>query len=186
MRLFAEAWRDLAEFVDETGGGSFLGTIAAAEGSAPAFVELLTRMPFYRDVHEHPTGRVVLLKRAQITAHDLALAFDHRGPGALADLDRLTMFPDNLVPHVLRLDGVLRVDPALVARIDAVDDITCGSVEEIELRACAVHAVELLVAEVTARGRPTTAGFVDNVLWNRGGRPAYKAVPRHRSRCVFY
>ncbi len=36
-------------------------------------------------------------KRAQIVASDLALA----GVARFADLDRLTIFADNLVPHVL-------------------------------------------------------------------------------------
>ena len=46
---------------------------------------------------------------------DLALA----GVAEFDDLDRLTIFADNLVPHVLRVDGVLRYDPELAARIDA-------------------------------------------------------------------
>ena len=58
------------------------------------------------------------------------------------------MFADNLVPHVLRLDGILRFDPELVARIDREELIEHGSAEEVEIRACAVHAVELLVAAV--------------------------------------
>jgi len=45
-----------------------------------------------------------------------------------------------------------------------------------------VHAVELLVA---AHGS-TTATAVDNTLWNRGGQPRYKAIPRHRARTTDY
>ncbi len=52
------------------------------------------------------------------------------------------MFADNLVPHVLRLDGVLWFDPELVARIEHEELIEHGSPEEVEIRACAVHAVE--------------------------------------------
>src|SRR5947207_283647 len=55
-----------------------------------------------------------LYKRAQITANDLALA----GIARYADLDRLTIFADNLVPHVLRCDGVLVYDEALATHID--------------------------------------------------------------------
>ena len=58
------------------------------------------------------------------------------------------MFADNLVPHVLRLDGVLWFDPELVARIERGELIEHGSPEEVEIRACAVHAVELIVAAV--------------------------------------
>ena len=110
--------------------------------------------------------------------------------GRFDDLDQLTMFADNLVPHVLRIEGVLEFTPALIDRIEAVEDITIGSPEEIEIRACAVHAVELLTAAVRTRAvdpRPQiTTGSLDNVLWNTGSEARYKAVPRHRSRCVFY
>ena len=45
---------------------------------------------------------VPFLKRAQIAAADLA---PRRASSQFPDLERLTMFADNLVPHVLRLDG---------------------------------------------------------------------------------
>jgi hypothetical protein len=54
--------------------------------------------------------------------------------------------------------------------------------EEVEIRACAVHAVELIVA-----ARPgSVAADVDELLWLRGQQPSYKASPRHRSRCTAY
>ena len=119
-----------------------------------------------------------LFKRAQIAAADLALA----GIAPADDLHRLTLFADNLVPHVLRLDGVLEFEPALVARIEAEELLEHDSPQEIEVRACALHAVELLVA---AHGT-ASATVVDNVLWHRGGEPRYKARPRHRARCTQY
>jgi hypothetical protein len=121
---------------------------------------------------------VPFFKRAQIAAADLALA----GIARADDLDRLTIFADNLVPHVLRLDGVLRFDDDLVARIESEQLIEHDSPEEVEIRACALHACELLV---TAHGS-TTATAVDNVLWHRGAGPRYKAVPRHRARTTAY
>jgi hypothetical protein len=94
------------------------------------------------------------------------------------------MFADNLVPHVLRLDGILRYAPELLARIDGGELIEHGSAEEVEIRACALHAVELIVA-----ARPdgsASAVAVDRVLWNRGGGLRYKSALRHRSRCTAY
>ena len=83
---------------------------------------------------------------------------------------------------MLRLDGVLEFDPDLVARIESEQLLQHDAPEEVEIRACALHAVELLVA---AHGA-TTATAVDNVLWHRGGEPRYKAVPRHRARTTDY
>ena len=53
-------------------------------------------------------------KRAQIAANDLHLARVVQ----YEDVDRLTIFADNLVPHVLRLDGVLHYSDELAALID--------------------------------------------------------------------
>jgi len=185
MDHFAASWNRLGEIVDRFGGAVPL--VEAAGQSADRLVELLAwEHKLYRDVWEHDGERVPLFKRAQITAVDLALAFGGEGPGRFEDLDRLTMFADNLVPHVLRLAGVLRYDDALVARIEAEELLAPGSVEEVEIRAVAVHAVELVVAALHELGVPATAGQVDMALWHRGGRPEAKAVPRHRCRTTAY
>ncbi|MEZ5167115.1 MAG: queuosine salvage family protein [Acidimicrobiales bacterium] len=187
MALFTQAWHDLAAFVDATGNGSFVSTIEQAGGSAARLVDMLAGMPFFRDVHAHPeAGEVALYKRAQIVVQDLHVAFGGSGPGQFVDREQLTMFADNLVPHVLRVEGVLDFDADLLARIEAVDDIAIGSPAEVEIRACGLHAVELLAEALAAGGRPTTAADLDNVLWNLGAADRYKAIPRHRTRCVYY
>ncbi len=116
-------------------------------------------------------------KRAQITASDLALA----GLAEFGDLDALTSFADNLVPHVLRVEGVLGYDPALATRINAGELLPPGSREEREIRACGLHACELIAAELGIPPRE-----LDMRLWNRGQAPRYKRVPRHRTRTVYY
>jgi len=90
------------------------------------------------------------------------------------------------VPHVLRCEGILDYDPILAGRIDAAQPLAAGSLEEIEIRAGAVHAVELLVAAIRGQGGALAAYELDNLLWHRGQRPEIKARPRHRTRSVFY
>ncbi len=166
MRLYAEALRELGRFL---GGRSALGLVESAEGSAERLAELLARgMRFFDDRGFY--------KRAQIVPNDLGLA----GLAEFTDLDRLTIFADNLVPHVLRVDGVLRYERALSARIDAGELLPQGQAER-EIRACALHACEL-ISERTG----ITPRVLDVRLWNRGQAPEYKAVPRHRTRSVYY
>ena len=166
MALYAQALRDLGEFVADR---TALSVVEAAEGSAERLAgQLAAAMPFFDDVGFY--------KRAQIVPNDLSLA----GVATFGDLDRLTIFADNLVPHVLRVDGVLSLDPELAARIDAGELIEPGE-QEREIRACAVHACEMIAAELGVPPR-----ILDTWLWNRGQQPRYKAVPRHRTRTVFY
>jgi hypothetical protein len=166
MGLFAQALRDLGGFLGER---SALQLVSEAGGSAARLASMLASgMPFFDD-----RG---FWKRAQIVPNDLALA----GVAEFRDLDRLTIFADNLVPHVLRVDGVLRYDERLARRIHAGELLAPGE-EEREIRACAVHACEL-IAERTG----TPPRVIDVALWNRGQQPRYKALPRHRTRTVFY
>jgi hypothetical protein len=178
MALFTRALRELGDRVEVEYFGRFLGLVRSAEGSAERLAETLASWPTWHDVSSHDGARVPFYKRAQIAAADLALA----GVAPAEDLGRLTLFADNLVPHVLRLDGVLEFDERLVGRIDEGLLLEHGSAAEVEIRACALHAVELLVA---AHG-DTTAAAVDNALWNRGALPRYKARPRHRARTTAY
>jgi len=186
MGLFSQALIDLGAFVDKLGDGSFLEVVEAARGSAAAMVEMMDRMPLFHDVHSHAGEKVLLYKRAQIVVQDLAVAFDHSGPGRFNDIDHLTMFADNLVPHVLRVEGALEFTPRLIDRIEAIDDITVGSEPEVEIRACALHAVELLRQMLNDRGVTISSADLDNMLWNLGADSRYKRVLRHRSRCAFY
>ncbi len=186
MALFARALRDLGRFLRESHAGRFEGPVEAADGSAERLVRDLASMPLYRDVERYEELEVPFYKRAQITVSDLALAFGGEGPGRFRDLERLTLFADNLVPHVLRMEGVLRYAPALAERIDREETIPLGSAEEVEIRAVALHAVEELVAGCLRRGFATSAHELDHRLWDRGQAPEIKAVPRHRTRCTFY
>jgi len=186
MALFARALGDLGGWLLERHGGRFEGPLEAAQGSAADLVELLAEMPLYRDVSSYGGLEVPFYKRAQLTAADLAAAFGGEDWGRFRDLDRLTCFADNLVPHVLRCEEVLVYEPRLAGRIDVGELLAPGSPEEVEIRAGAVHAVERCVAELARAGARTTAQQLDFLLWNRGQRAEIKAHPRHRTRTTFY
>lgn len=186
MQAIALAMNELGRHVRDRYDGSFTALVEAAGGSAEQLVELLVAMPRFDDVAFYEDLDVPFYKRAQLAAADLANAFGGEGLGRFDDLSRLTVFADNLVPHVLRRDGVLHYDPGLAQHVDAGDLIEPQSPEEIEIRAATVHAGELLVQELQRLGRPVTAVEVDAFLWNRGLEPAYASPPPHRTRTIYY
>jgi hypothetical protein len=178
MRLYAHSLRDLGTHLQNEFNGRFSNLVGAAKGSAIELAERLGEWDSFADFSRYEELELPFLKRAQITAADLARA----GMAEFGDIGRLTMFADNLVPHVLRLDGILSFDPGLVERIERGDLIVHGSREEVEIRACALHAVEQIVGSVTGQ----TAAAIDEVLWQRGQDRRYKSVPRYRCRCTAY
>ena len=156
MGLYAEHLRELGGKV----GGAFLEPREAGEGSAEALATILAGIDGWSDVSSYDGSEVPFFKRAQIAAADLALA----GIAPAGDLDRLTLFADNLVPHVLRSTA------CSVRAVARRPDRGGGAVrarlpEEIEIRACALNAVELLSPPTGAR----SATVIDNALWHRGG-----------------
>jgi hypothetical protein len=166
MALFAQALRQLGTFLGERRP---IDVVDGAGGSADRLARtLVDGMAMFNDAGFY--------KRAQIVSSDLALA----GVARFDDLDQLTIFADNLVPHVLRCDGVLRYDEALAARVDA--ELTLNDARaEREIRACAVHACAQIAPHLGVPER-----VLDMWLWTRGQDPRYKARPRHRARSVFY
>jgi hypothetical protein len=155
--------------------GTWLGDrdaleVVRAGGSAPGVARsLATGMPFFDDRGFY--------KRAQITANDLVLA----GVADFADVDRLTVFADSVLPHVLRTDGVLVYAPDLATVVDAGIELPVGGEMECEIRACAVHACELLARRLGVPPRT-----LDNWLWNRGLQAPYTHSRPHLTRTVFY
>jgi hypothetical protein len=194
MSLYAQALRELGRFLGGSSGASkgsrgpskssvrsaracphtptgrrALDLVAETGGSAERLAQMLAcGMAMFDDRGFY--------KRAQILAGDLALA----GVAEFIDLDRLTIFADNLVPHVLRCDGVLAYDDELAARIDRGELLTLGGAER-EIRACALHACELISQRTGVPARK-----IDTWLWTRGQSLEYKSRPRHRCRTVFY
>ncbi len=166
MALFAQALRELGRFL---GDRHALDLVAGARRSAQRLARTLADgMTMWHDAGFY--------KRAQIAGSDLALA----GVAEFDDLAELTIFADNLVPHVLRCEGVLVYDADLSAHLDSGRLLPAGRRER-EIRACAVHACAQL-----ARRTGMTERDLDNALWYRGQRPEYKARPRHRTRTIYY
>ena len=75
---------------------------------------------------------------------------------------------------------MLRYSQDLAARIDAGEVLRLGGAER-EIRACALHACELLSQRTGIAPR-----MLDGWLWNLGQAREYKDRPRHRCRTVFY
>ena len=177
MSDFAAALRDVGAHLFAEFEGRYLGVVEEAD-TIPGLAARLAGWESFADVSSYEGREVPFYKRAQLAAADL----ERTGVATLPGSERLTAFADNLVPHVLRVDGVLRLDPELTAAIESGELLVHDSPQEVELRAAAVHAVEMLVAA----GDGLSPAEIDSVLWNRGCAPRYKSLPRPRSRNTAY
>lgn len=174
---YAEALADIGHRVGGDYEGSFAAVFDAAGGSAARLATLLAGWTAFADTSSYDGRPVPFFKRAQIAAADAV----RMSASDLDEIERLTAFADNLVPHVLRVDGVLRLDSGLEKRIKAGELLEHGSPEEVELRACAIQAIEQL-----AGAAPFCPAEIDALLWNRGRGQRYKSRPRPRCRNTAY
>lgn len=187
MELFAEALNQLGQFLEEKFEGKVEAFWEACDHSAAKLVALLTQIPCFNDRASYGDLSIPFFKRAQICVADTSLAFSNKGLGYFHDLDQLTIFADNMVPHVLRCDGILEYKEDLAAIVDKSILVEAGSEGEIEIRACAIHVVELIKQKLAQQGIHLRSMDLDYLIWNRGLDSFYeKAFPIHLTRTTFY
>ncbi|MEM9884640.1 MAG: queuosine salvage family protein [Bacteroidota bacterium] len=187
MQLFATALNQLGDFLIRHFNGEFTSLILAAENSAVKLVQLLLQIPYFQDISTYQARAIPILKRAQITAADLSLAFQNSGLGYFKDLDQLSIFADNMLPHVLRTDGIFSYSDALQYKVDHQYLIAPDSTEEVEMRASAIHAVELIKEVLLREGHAIRSIDLDYLLWNLGLSSKYQSHSNlHLTQTIFY
>jgi len=150
-------------------------------GSVDIVNAITDNFPSFRDVSLWRGQEVKFLKRAQICSNDLAYALkgtEHE----IVKLDQLTAYADYKLPQILREFGVLEYEDPLAEKVDNLIEIPHDSIEEIEIRAATVWAVELLRQRI---GK-LTAGEIDNTLWFMSQKMEGEPRPYHRTRTIFY
>jgi hypothetical protein len=168
-------------------GGRWPGAIAAAGGDALALVRLLVERFRTFDDRETLDGREIrFFKRAQLAAGMLYEAFAGQGYGALAGVERLTVFADYKLPQVLRRLGILIYGPRLAEAVDSLTLIPAGDRCEVEMRAAAVWAAELLRRVLAPHDPAVTALHLDYWLWAAGQAQGPDLKPYHRTLTTAY
>jgi NAD(P)-dependent dehydrogenase (short-subunit alcohol dehydrogenase family) len=189
VRMYARSLSELGRWVKRGFGGYQALLDSLPEGRrARLLAELLIgNLSCFNDHALYRGAAVYFYKRAQIVVSDLHLALKSSGsPFLESEVAELTMFADNLIPHVLRKEGVLVYQAPLLERINRSEILPRGSEEEVELRAAGVASVDALTAALRRRGAEVTAAMVDCCLWSSGQDVRYKSEPRHLVQSFFY
>jgi hypothetical protein len=182
-----EILRELGQVLLDEYHGKASEFLEAAENSAVALVYLASqKLSSFRDVATYGRDEVFFYKRAQILGSDLYGAFNGADRGHFIDADKLTTFADYKLPQVLRHLGVLCYKPDLTRKVDHGILLEGGSIEEVEIRANTIWAVELIRQELESMGRTLRASEIDGILWKMGQYEAFRAKPYHRTVSIFY
>jgi hypothetical protein len=183
LEIFHELGRVLLEKFD----GKAFNIVRSAHGSAVALMRLLAEsLCSFRDVAEYRGEELYFYKRAQIFAADLYGAYGGESWGHFRDMGKLTAFADYKLPQVLRHVGVLHYDQRLAETVDQKVALEAGGVEEVEIRANTIVAVERIRQELAGLGKNLRAFEIDWILWNLGQEERFKERPYHRTITIFY
>ncbi len=92
-----------------------------------------------------------------------------------------------MIPQVLRSLGVFQYSHSLAEKIDSEVLLEAGSAEEVELRACSIHAIERIKEQLKAQGHFLRSLDIDYLLWNQGAAALKESpYPLHLTRTIFY
>ncbi|KAL0227553.1 hypothetical protein RCL1_003697 [Eukaryota sp. TZLM3-RCL] len=171
--------------------GSFLNVLSKCKGSAVSLVDLIVdNFPSFCDFSSFKGRRVYFLKRAQILTADIHCAFEGQEPANFHDVDQLTMFADYRVPQILASIGVLKYSEQLSTLLGANSLLPHGSTFEVEIRGCAIHAVEKARELIPENDRDKiTSVLIDFFLWDLAKQSSETSESRaltHRTRTIFY
>ncbi|XP_042443279.1 queuosine salvage protein-like [Zingiber officinale] len=166
--------------------GQAANLVKAAGNSAARLVTLVTRhFPGFRDHSLYKGRQVFLYKRAQIFVADVWGAFKGQGHGKFYDIGSITIFADYIVPAVLEQLGVLKYSSTLSNSIDSKIEISSGSEEEIEIRACTIYAVEKMRDLIESKfAKKVLSVEMDLWLWSKGVQDSDLA--HHRTLSIYY
>jgi len=179
--------RENGKILAEKYNGQFSKVLEKSENDALRLLEILTAdFPSFDDTAQYNCQKVIFHKRAQLAISDIYRTFKGKKFGNLKNIDQLTAFADYKIPQSLRNLGILEYAPELAAKIDNKIQIPAGSEEEVEIRANAIWAIELMKKELKAKNFDVTSMDIDSYLWLLGQNKSPNDRPYHLTKTIFY
>ena len=179
----AEAIRSVARTLRDEWKGRFADAISSVDADAEAFVQLLMAdVPGFDDIARTELGELPFAKLPRLAAAMISQRQPLRG------LDDFPVYPDYMIPKVLRHWEVFVYEPALAATVDARELVPEGSHWEHGLRWATVYGGDRLREAMARSGRTVTGPQLDYALWHAGvlGPDAGRMGEHHRTITMRY
>ena len=127
-----------------------------------------------------------LYKLAQLGLWFSYATYPKDGPVRLNDVNKMTSFPDYIVPVALRLLGINSYSPALEHAIDSYQLIPRNSTQEVEIRAHSIYATALLREEINKLRSADQQVIIPQVNERLSTSYHTTSWPHHMTRTIMY
>jgi hypothetical protein len=173
--------RELGSVMKKHFAGDPKNVLQAGDFEAQKLLSVIEEnFPNFNDFSIYKDHKVFFFKRAQLLISDI---FDvvHADIG---NIGSLTGFADYKIPQMLRQLGMLQYAETLAQKVDHRIPIAKDSPEEVEIRAAAILAQELIRQTLEGQGIEIRASHIGHHLWLMS--QAGLKSPYHRTRTIAY
>lgn len=185
---------DVGNVLLENFEGSFVNCVKKANNSALCLLKLVVEnFKCFRDEAVYKGQKVSFYKRAQILVADIWACYQGEGLGYFQDVNEITMFADYRVPQSLLYYGVFEYSKELLEKLKRHTVLNNGDEEEVEIRGCSIHAVELvkeLAQKKLGDDKKINSILIDHYLWDfrrRHNRDIVeRGLPFHKTYSIYY
>ena len=147
---------------------------------------LAKEFPRFNDVSPYDGYVIKFYKLAQLGLWFAYATYPKNGPVQLHDVEKMTTFPDYIVPVALRLLGINSYSAELEHAINSHELIPRNSAQEVEIRAHSIYATALLREEINKIRPPDLQVIIPQVnerLWTHYHTTFW---PHHLTRTIMY
>lgn len=185
--------REVGTVLLEKFEGTFKTCVKQADRSAIKLLEIIVdNFKCFRDEAEYEGTKVAIHKRAQILVGDIWACFHNDDLGKFDDIDEIAMFADYRVPQPLLKFGVLEYSKELMEKLKKNEILKYGSEEEVEIRGCSIHSVELIKDYIKKKSKDANINsiLIDHFLWDYRRKHAKEildeGLPFHKTFSIYY
>jgi hypothetical protein len=143
-----------------------LNILESVNYDAIELMELILKSFKSFEDQEYYNGRIIHFnKKAQLLTSDINYILELNGEPSLKNIEQITACADYKMPFILREFGILEYSESLSRIIDNRIVIEKGAIEEIEIRAFTIYAIEKMREEYKRNSIHNRTTHINDFLW---------------------
>jgi hypothetical protein len=176
-----------AKIINNKYNGLVGNIIKKSDGNAITLLtDIITNFDSFDDYSFYKGAKILFYKRAQLLVSDLSIEVKGKPYEIKEGLNKLTACADYKLPYVLNNNGILEYNSTLQNKIQNKIEILENSIEEIEIRASTIWAIELMKNELNRLGTKLSSIEINDLLWLNSQENTNYSKNYHRTKTTKY